>query len=168
MCPNSTRSAEDVMQLLELTKSGKPYSTIDNAAIIFREDPLFRGNLRANLLRDRIELTGEMPWPRAKTDVGDMDDIHIRHYIEKNYQFMNDKKIREGMQVIASENGYHPVRDYLNALEWDGTERIRYVLHHFLGAGTDEHIYEFMKLFLLGRSAGFSIPGASLTTCYAL
>ena len=30
--------------------------------------------------------------------------------------------------VIANENRYHPVRDFLNALQWDGTERIRYCL----------------------------------------
>ena len=42
------------------------------------------------------------------------------------------------------------VRDYLNNLQWDGTERIRYALHHFLGADTDEYTYEALKLFLMG------------------
>ena len=52
--------------------------------------------------------------------------------------------------VIANENRYHPVRDFLNALQWDGTERIRYCLHRFLGADADDYTYEAMLLFLLG------------------
>ena len=53
---------------------------------------------------------------------------------------------------LAVENRYHPVRDYLNSLQWDGTERIRYALHHFLGADTDEYTYEALKLFLMGAT----------------
>ena len=46
------------------------------------------------------------------------------------------------------------IRDsYLNSLQWDGQERIRYVLHHFFGAPVDELTYESMKMFLLGAIA---------------
>lgn len=156
---NSEESIENVKALLELARSGKPYSTIDNAAIIFREDPLFAGNIRNNIFRNRIELTGEIPWHRDGTDITDMDDVHIRHYFETTYQLNNDKKIREGMQIVASENSYHPVRDYLDSLIWDGTERIRYALKHFLGAETNEYVYEALKLFLLGAISRVFTPG---------
>ncbi len=54
----------------------------------------------------------------------------------------------------------------LNSLQWDGTERIRYALHHFLGADTDEYTYEALKLFLLGsHPAGIQTGGASLRSC---
>ena len=65
MPENSMKSVEEVKELLVKTKSGKPCSTIDNAAIVFREDPVFAGNLKINLFRDRIELTGTMPWNRT-------------------------------------------------------------------------------------------------------
>ena len=159
MCMNSKRSAEDIKQFLEIGKSGNPIPTIDNAAIILREDPLFAGKLRNDLFRKRIELTGNMPWPREKTDVDDMDEVYIRHYIEKTYKLMNEKKIRDGLQLVAHENSFHPVRDYLNALEWDGVERIRNVLHHFLGAGTDDFTCECMRLFLLGAISRVFRPG---------
>lgn len=159
MPENSTKSVEEVKALLDTTKNGKPCSTIDNAAIVFREDPVFSGNLKINLFRDRVELTGTMPWNRTSIDVNEMDDINIRYYMERNYQMVNDKKIREGMRIVASENSYHPVRDYFNSLVWDGKERIRYALHHFLGAPVDEFTYEFMKLFLLGTISRAFSPG---------
>lgn len=168
MPENFKRSVADVKGLLELTKNGKPFSTIDNAAIIFREDPVFAGTLKNNLFRERIELTGKMPWPRATADVNDMDDIHIRHYFEKTYQLTNDKKIREGMQIVASENSYHPVREYLNSLKWDGKERIRHVLHHFLGADTDDYVYEFMKLIVLHDAFNELGSDKSRSDCKAL
>ena len=49
-----------------------------------------------------------------------------------------------------NENKYHPIRDYLSALVWDGTERIRFCLRHFLGTDADDYTYEALKLFLLG------------------
>jgi len=159
MPENSTKSVEEVKAILDTTKNGKPCSTIDNAAIVFREDPVFSGNLKVNLFRDRVELTGTMPWNRTSVDVNEMDDINIRYYMERNYQMVNDKKIREGMRIVASENSYHPVRDYFNSLVWDGKERIRYALHHFLGAPVDEFTYEFMKLFLLGTISRVFLPG---------
>ena len=50
--------------------------------------------------------------------------------------------MQSALKIVANENRYHPVRDYLNGLQWDGTERIRYALHHFLGADTDDYTFE--------------------------
>ena len=122
---------EEVNQMLSLSEKGWPYNTIDNAVIILKNDPLFAGNIRDNLFRERIELSGKMPWSRAYVDVTDKDDIHIRHYIEKYYRFRNDKAVRDAMQIVATENEYHPVREYLDSLIWDGVERVKYALPHF-------------------------------------
>ncbi len=61
--------------------------------------------------------------------------------------------------VIANENRYHPVQDFLNALQRDGTERIRYCLHRFLGADTNDYTCEAMCLFLLGAISRAFRPG---------
>ena len=71
-------------------------------------------------------------------------------YLEDKYGLTSEKKIQKALSIIADSNKYHPVRDYLNGLEWDGTERIRYALHRFLGADEDEYTYEALRLFMLG------------------
>ena len=34
-----------------------------------------------------------------------------------------EKKIDNAIGIVANENKYHPIRDYLSSLVWDGTER---------------------------------------------
>ena len=70
--------------------------------------------------------------------------------------------------IVANENRYHPIRDYLNGLQWDGTERIAHVLHHFLGATEDEYTCEAMKIFLLGAIKRVFQPGCKFETMLCL
>ena len=63
------------------------------------------------------------------------------------------------IKVVANEKRYHPVQDHLNSLNWDGVERIRYALHHFLGADVSNYTYEVMKLFMLGTISRVYRPG---------
>ena len=80
-------------------------------------------------------------------------------YLEETYGLTNEKKIDNAIGIVANENKYHPIRDYLSALVWDGTERIRFCLRHFLGADADDYTYEALKLFLLGAISRAFHPG---------
>ena len=57
-----------------MSEKNKPFNTIDNAVLILNNDPLFAGNIKDNLFRERIELDGNMPWSRSYVDVTDKDD----------------------------------------------------------------------------------------------
>ena len=57
------------------------------------------------------------------------------------------------------ENKYHPIREKLGSLVWDGKERIKDVLHHFLGADQNNYVYEAMKDLLLGAISRVYRPG---------
>ena len=62
-----------------------------------------------------------------------MDIKYLLLYFEETYGLGVEEKIQDALMLIANENRYHPVRDFLNGLQWDGTERIRYCLHRFQG-----------------------------------
>ena len=84
-------------------------------------------------------------WERTSATLTDMDMKYLLLYLEEHYGLTSEKKVENAIQIVANENRYHPVRDYLNSLQWDGTERIRYALHHFLGADTDEWFSDDLK-----------------------
>ena len=81
-------------------------------------------------------------WYRENPTLTDIDIKYLLLYFEVNYGLTVEKKIQDAVMVIANENRYHPVCDFLNGLQWDGTERIRYCLHRFLGSDTDDYTYE--------------------------
>ena len=102
---------------------------------------------------------------RALTDT---DMKYIRLYLEDTYSLTSEKKIADALDLAADANRYHPIRDYLNGLVWDGRERIRYCLRHFLGADTDEYTCQSLRLFLLGAIHRAFRPGCKFEVMLCL
>lgn len=130
-----------------------------NCKLILEHDPLLKGVFRYNILTEQTDLVKPVWWERISPAFTDMDLNYIMLYLEETYGLTMDKVVQKSIVHQADRNKYHPVRNYLNSLQWDGQERIRYVLHHFLGAPVDELTYESMKIFLLGAIARAFRPG---------
>ena len=150
---------EQVRSSLEQTEKGKVSNAAANYKRVFQLDPLLKGAIRKNLLTERVDIVKPLGWYRDSPTLTDVDIKYLLLYFEENYGLTIEKKIQDAVMVIANENRYHPVRDFLNALQWDGTERIRYCLHRFLGADADDYTYEAMRLFLLGAISRAFRPG---------
>ena len=101
----------------------------------------------------------DLGWQRDEAAFNDTDMSHLMVFMERFYSLSNDKQIVRALDVVANGDSYHPICDYLESLEWDGQERIRYVLHYFLGADTSDLTYECMKMFLLGCINRVFCPG---------
>lgn len=145
--------------LLERTQQGEIRQSISNCVLILQNDPALKGAVQKNLLTGRIDITRPMWWTRGGASLTDTDMNYIKLYLEKTYEQRNHKAIEIALSVAANECAYHPVRDYLSALQWDGTSRMRHVLHHFLGAPEDDLTEQSLKLFLLGAVSRVFEPG---------
>ena len=86
------------------------------------------------MFTDKIDITRDLGWYRESDSLTDVDLKFLVVYLEKHYGLSNEKRIEDVIKVVANENRYHPVLDRINSITWDGRERIRYALHHFLGA----------------------------------
>ena len=138
-------TAEDVRGLLETTEKGQVKSCLTNAVTILSHDPLLRDSIRYNELTQRVDIVKPMGWERRDGQALVDNDLHnIHYYCETTYGVSALNTIEEAVHIMANRNAYHPVRDFLNSLEWDGTPRVRYALHHFLGADDSDYTYELL------------------------
>ena len=119
--------------MLESTEKGGVRNSIRNCLTVFQNDPLLSGAIAKNLLTERTDIIKPIGYHRTGTAITDTDMNYLLLYLEETYGLTSEKKIAAAIGIVANENSYHPIRDYLNGLTWDGTERIRTCLHHFLG-----------------------------------
>lgn len=70
--------------------------------------------------------------------------------------------IDDAVEVLARKNTFHPVRDYLNGLQWDGVKRIETWLKDYAEAtteGSEVYLAEVSKKFLVAAVARIFDPG---------
>ena len=165
----SPMSIEEVKAMLGTTEKGGVRNSIKNCLTVFQHDPLLSGAIAYNLLTDRTDVVKPIGYDRSPSaSMTDTDMKYIRLYLEENYDLTSEKKIMDAADLAAHQNSYHPIRDFLNSLTWDGTERIRYCLHHFLGAEADEYTFQALRLFLLGAIHRAFRPGCKFEVMLCL
>ncbi len=94
---------------------------------------------RLNETTDRVEVNGEPITDVVESKIkSDMRDIGLRHV----------NVARDHFIAHASGSSYHPVRQYLEVLDWDGEDHIKKLTSYF----TDKHdVFSFiLRRFLIG------------------
>ena len=152
-------TVEDIRADLARNDKGNSCQTINNCMLVFHRDPLLKGSIRKNELSGKIDIVGNLGWQRTSSSLTDTDVYQIHWYLEKNYGLKNDRNINKAMNIVASENRYHPIRDYLEKLKWDGQPRIDNLLPRNLGADCDDYTTEIMRLFMLAAIHRVYEPG---------
>lgn len=152
-------TVEDIRADLARNDKGNSCQTINNCMLVFHRDPLLKGSIRKNELSGKIDIVGNLGWQRTSSSLTDTDVYQIHWYLEKNYGLKNDRNINKAMNIVASENRYHPIRDYLEKLKWDGQPRIDNLLPRYLGADCDDYTKEIMRLFMLAAIPRVYEPG---------
>ena len=162
------RSVEEVRGSLILNENGSIKNSIKNCLTVLQSDPVLSGAIRYNIMTERVDIVKSLWWKKTSRALNETDINYLLLYMEEKYSLTVETKIEKAISIVADKNQYHPVRDYLNRLEWDGTERIRYVLHRFLGSDINEYTYEAMRLFLLGAISRAYKPGCKFDTMLCL
>ena len=157
---------EAVARVRAMLNSSK--NSLKNCVTVFQHDPLLRGAIKFNVLTQRIDIVKPLGWNRESSTLTDTDMKYLLLYLEEEYGIVNEKKIEHAVRIIANENRYHPIRDYLNGLRWDGEYRIRYALAKFLGAPEDDYTCEALKLFMLGAICRVFEPGCKFDVMLCL
>ena len=154
---------DDDSWVLEMDVDGKGnyMTTIHNAKMILSHDPLLKGKIRKNEFTKKYRVFGALPWntDERERDWEDNDDSGLRYYIEKVYQIKGKANIEDAWGLVANENRYHPVRDYLESLVWDGVTRVETLFIEFMGAEDNAYTRAVSRIALTAAVARIFAPG---------
>lgn len=117
----------DWMSEFEMDKKGNRSATIANICLIIRNDPDLKGKYAYNEFNHCIYIEG-------KEEFDNVAGAELRNYIEKMYGIYNPGKFKDAFLITTKEHKFHPVKDYLNSLSWDGVERLDSLFIDTLGA----------------------------------
>lgn len=152
------------MGLLKADKQGMYETSYANIALILDNDPHIRGRVRYNEMSSRTEISRRMPWDRRGLSYprmwSDDDWGQLRKMMgSPPYELLRSPKLEDCMAAVRSGNCYHPVRDYLGALVWDGQDRLDDLLIDYLGAEDCEYTKQVTRKTLVAAVARIYQPG---------
>ena len=138
---------------LELSPKGKPLNNLSNTILIISKDPRLMGNLSFNELSNKILYEGK--------PITDYDEDTIALYVEEYLGAYNDQHIQKAINHVAHKNSFHPIKDIIVNLEWDGVKRVDEILINILGA-TDNQLNRILtKKWFYGLMKRLFEPGCN-------
>lgn len=98
--------------------------------------------------------------PRPMTD---QDVTAVQEFLQRaGLVKISRETVQQGLDQRAHERAFHPVKQYLDALEWDGKERLERWLHVYLGADATAYIDEVGAMILVAAVARIFDPGCKV------
>ncbi len=158
------------MEKLDVRKNGDVLSTAHNIILILQNDQRLAGKIAYNKFSYRPALLGDLPW--RKLDEGstwqDRDDASLRNYLESVYNISGQGKIFDAFTEVQQKNAFHPIRDYLDGLEWDGVPRLDTLFIDYLGAEDTDYIRAVTRKILTAAVARVREPGCKFDNILVL
>jgi len=154
---------------LTIDHKDRAVNRADNFVTVIEKDPKFR-SLRYNEFSQAIEFvdTSSGPCSHIANEWTDNDDSKAQVYIEKEYGIWGPLMYRAALISVVTKRSFHPVKEYLNSLEWDGTPRIDTLLIDYLGAKDRDYVRAVTRKTLIAAVARIFEPGVKFDTVLVL
>lgn len=152
----------DWLELMDVDGKGNYRSTIANIRTILENDPAVKNVFAKNNFEKREVALRNLPWrkiDRNTTYLSDVDDAGLRDYLETTYGITGMQKVKDALDLTVEKNAFHPVRDYLNKVSWDGEERLETLLIDYLGAEDTPYIRAVTRKTFVAAVARIFQPG---------
>ncbi len=140
-------------------QDGAARGNLHNTLLALREDDRLRGVFRrdemlcATVLKERVGF-------EALVTATDVHVGRLQAMLQKEgLETVGKDTVHQAVDIVAAENAFHPVRDYLNRLHWDGYPRLGTWLHHYLGVERNDYASGIGRMFMIALVARVMRPG---------
>ena len=163
--PDYDWQADPAVPQFERNQNGDPKSSVRNTELVLRHDEQWRGVLGFCQLSYRIIKRKVPPMPHSEAgEWCDEDAAALRVWMSHQYGFTpSHGDINDALIVVARSNRFHPVRDYLEPLVWDGKDRLATWLKvAFQSTDNDRYLELVGAKVLVGAVARVMQPGCKM------
>jgi predicted P-loop ATPase len=154
---------------LIVNREGAPKGLLANACTVLRYAPEWDGVLAYNEFALAVTVLHDTPWsvrvPHVWTD---HDDQLTTEWLQHQGIHVSLEVAGQAVQTVAHEHRFHPVRDYLNGLEWDGKNRVESWLSKYLGVEDTAYSRAVGQRWMISAAARIFEPGAKADCCLIL
>jgi putative DNA primase/helicase len=146
-----------------------PKSCVANAVTTLCKDRRWRGVLAYDEFAECVVTRAQPPWHEdgaAGAELGewtDADTMRLRIWLERVMGITLAAGEADGVvSLAASAHRFHPVREYLRGLTWDGEPRLELFLANYLGTEPNDYTRAIGKRWLVSAVARIMRPGCQV------
>lgn len=145
---------------LEVNKDGYPTQNAGNYKALLLNKDVVQHTFKWNEFSECIEIDGRL--------LKDNDITLLSNLFSNVAGFESDKKLRNVITEAALDNSYHPVKQYLESIVWDGVPRVETMFTTFLSAKDCELYHVYAKLFMIAAIKRVYKPGCKFDNMLVL
>jgi predicted P-loop ATPase len=145
-----------------ISENGKPLPIVTNALIGLRRDPGLRDAFAFDEMQRCVMMFHEVGQPMVTLcqPIADEDVTCVTEFLQKaGLKRISREVVRDAINQRARENAFHPLRDWLQSLVWDGQKRLNVWLTTRLGADLNPYTQAIGQMFLISLVARVFEPG---------
>lgn len=148
-------------------RQGEPRPILANAILALRTAPDWKGVLWHDEFAATTVARKPPPWPAVNdawhdTEWSDRDDLLVANWLQHQGILVPASIAGQAVEAVARDRICHPVREYLDALRWDGIKRIDAWLATYLGAADSAYAGTVGPRWLISAVARIYRPGAKV------
>lgn len=149
---------------LMLKRDGEPKPLLVNAIAALRFAPEWRGIIGYNAFALMTTVMKPPPWEYGTNSFVERswsprDDVLATEWLQRAGISVGLDTTQQAIETVARDHEFHPVRNYLEGLDWDETPRIRNWLTTYLGVAETPYASAIGQSFLVSAVARIMRPG---------
>jgi predicted P-loop ATPase len=160
---DAERNKREWMGRLQLNQKGAPLSNEANLITTLEYAPDLKEMVRLDTFKDQYLLSKRPPWeqgPFGERVWADADDVELLNWFQKNgIQVRGTTAVTNAIRAVARRHSIDTLKDFLEGLQWDGTNRITHWLHTYLDADDNQLNEAVSRKFLISAVARGLDPG---------
>ncbi|MGS0737986.1 VapE domain-containing protein [Pseudomonas sp. GG8] len=145
---------------LARTENGALIAHMQNVELILGNDERWAGVISFSAFSSKIVKLRAAPYGGDVGDWADIDDTRVMKWLAQQYNLrVKPSSVIEAVSVVAHDHAFHPVREYLQKLEWDRVSRLESWLTDVMGVVASEYTAKVGKRWMISAIARVMRPG---------